>query len=241
MAKFKVGDKVKIKSDISMTRTYNGGCKVTKEMLDKIGAIETIKYVNAHLLNGEARYTITNSGYFWTDDMLERVEDTMKYKVGDKVRVREDLIVDKDYGEECFVRGMVIMKGKEVTIEAAYDDVKKYRIKECGFNWTEEMFEDARPSLKGKIVEVAVGYTYFMLTETMGVRETAHAGNIRWTSTTGFYPVKIWEVNASLVGDLSKLCTAKGELIWEEEKKKKEMTVAEIEKALGYSVKIIKE
>lgn len=241
MAKFKAGDKVRIKSNISIAKTYNGGCWVTEEMFDKIGDIEIIESVEAHRTTGEARYSITNSDYYWTDDMLERVEDTMKYKVGDKVRVREDLIVDRIYGEDCFVSGMVIMKGKEVTIDAVHDDVKKYHIKECGFSWTEEMFEDIRPSLKGKIVEVAAGYTYYMLTEAMGVRETGHAGNIRWTSKTGFRPVKIWEVNAGLVGNLSNLCTAKGELIWEEEKEKKEMTVAEIEKALGYSVKIIKE
>ena len=31
----------------------------------------------------------------------------MKYKVGDKVRVRKDLIVDKEYGNESFVSGNI--------------------------------------------------------------------------------------------------------------------------------------
>ena len=240
MAKFKTGDKVRIKRNISTTKTYNGGCNVTKEMIDKIGDIETIEFVHYHTTNGEARYSISNSDYFWTDDMLERVENTMKYKVGDKVRARKDLIVDETYGEDSFVLGMKNMLGKTVTIDIVDEKNKKYRIRECTFNWTDEMFEDAKPSLKGKIVEVAAGYTYYMVTETTGVRESSHASGIAW-SDTSFCPVKVWEINMRYVGKLSDLCTAKGELIWEKEEKKKEMTVAEIEKALGHSVKIVKE
>ena len=248
MAKFEVGDKVRIKSNISTSKKYNGGCCVTEEMFDKIGDIETIKHVSAHMGNGQARYTITNSDYFWTDDMLERVESSMKYKVGDKVRVREDLVVDKIYGEDCFVSGMVAMKGKEVTIDAVHDDVEKYRIKECGFHWTEEMFEENgdKPSLKGKIVEVAAGYTYYMITETKGLREGYHATGVSWSATNDFYPVRVWEVDGGKARNLENLCEeAKGELIWEKEVEKivekVEMTVAEIEAKLGYSVKIVKE
>ena len=39
MAKFEVGDKVKIKSNISTSKRYNGGCCVTKEMFDKISRL----------------------------------------------------------------------------------------------------------------------------------------------------------------------------------------------------------
>ena len=243
MAKFEVGDKVRIKSNISTSKKYNGGCCVTEEMFDKIGDIETIKHVSAHMGNGQARYIITNSAYFWTDDMLERVEDTMKYKVGDKVRVREDLVVDKEYGNDCFVIGMKGMLGKTVTIDSVNEGAEVYRIKECGFHWTEEMFEENgdKPSLKGKIVEVAAGYTYYMITETKGLRAVSHATGIRWSTETAFHPIKVWEVNPEKAHALDDLCIAKGELIWEKEAEKVEMTVAEIEKALGYSVKIIKE
>ena len=244
MAKFEVGDKVRIKSNISTSKKYNGGCRVTEEMFDKIGDIETIKHVGAHMGNGEARYTISNSDYFWTDDMLERVENSMKYKVGDKVKIRENLVVDKRYGNEDFVSGMIHMRGKEATISEVYKGVKLYRIKECDYSWTDEMFEENgdKPSLKGKIVEVAAGYTYYMITETRGLRKGYHATNILWSSTTDFYPVKVWEVNEKKAIDLEGLCEeAKGELIWEKESEKVEMTVAEIEAKLGYSVKIVKE
>ena len=244
MAKFEVGDKVRIKSNISTSKKYNGGCCVTKEMFDKIGDIETIKYVGAHMGNGEARYTITYSDYFWTDDMLERVEDTMKYKVGDKVRVRKDLVVDKEYGNDSFVIGMKSMLGKTVTINSVNEESETYHIRECGFNWTEEMFEENgdKLSLKGMIVEVEAGYTYYMITETRGLRKGYHATGIEWSATNGFCPVKVWEVNDRKANNLENLCEeAKGELIWEKEAEKVEMTVAEIEAKLGYSVKIVKE
>lgn len=244
MAKFEVGDKVRIKSNISISKKYNGGCCVTEEMFDKIGDIETIKHVGAHMGNGQARYTITNSDYFWTDDMLERVENTMKYKVGDKVRVRKDLIVNEVYGNESFVIGMKDMRGKVATITEVHESVELYRIKECGYSWAEEMFEENgdKPSLKGKIVEVAAGYTYYMITETRGLREGYHATGVSWSATNDFYPVRVWEVDGGKARNLEHLCEeAKGELIWEKETKKVEMTVAEIEAKLGYSVKIVKE
>lgn len=70
----------------------------------------------------------------------------MKYNVGDKVRVRKDLradwckvyrMEDKSFGD-TFVSGMAHLVGKVVTIKTAD---KKYRIEECGYNWTDEMFE----------------------------------------------------------------------------------------------------
>lgn len=64
----------------------------------------------------------------------------MKYKVGDKVRVREDLEVDEWYGREVFVSKMMLLKGKEVTI-SYIDSYGYYRVKEDSENlrWTEEM------------------------------------------------------------------------------------------------------
>lgn len=75
----------------------------------------------------------------------------MKYKVGDKVRVRKDLktgeryySADKGYSDQAAPQ-MLKMAGKEVTISYAYGEC--YRIKECDWNWTDEMFEDV-PAFK---------------------------------------------------------------------------------------------
>lgn len=67
----------------------------------------------------------------------------MRYKVGDKVRVRKDLVVDKDYGTQFFVDGMRKFKGKIVNIKRVEDSF--YRIEEdeivYSYNWTDEMLE----------------------------------------------------------------------------------------------------
>ena len=64
----------------------------------------------------------------------------MKYKIGDKVRVREDLVVGQWYGEDTFASAMAPFKGKIVTIsniESCF-----YRLKEDSdrWSWTKEMF-----------------------------------------------------------------------------------------------------
>ena len=39
-----------------------------------------------------------------------------KYKIGDKVRLRDNLEVEKKYGELFFISSMNSLKGKELTI-----------------------------------------------------------------------------------------------------------------------------
>ena len=67
----------------------------------------------------------------------------MRYKVGDKVKVRKDLAVDKDYDGYAFVSSMEEFKGKIVTIESVDGD--HYHIEEdkfeFKFGWVDEMLE----------------------------------------------------------------------------------------------------
>ena len=64
-------------------------------------------------------------------------------KVGDKVRIREDLIVGSNYGGEMFCGGyMESLKGRIATIVEVYDCLSyDIDIDEDGWMWTEEMFE----------------------------------------------------------------------------------------------------
>ena len=65
----------------------------------------------------------------------------MKYKIGDKVRVRKDLKFNLNYGDDVFVTGMEKFKGKIVTINHITNE--KYCIMEDKnkYSWTDEMFE----------------------------------------------------------------------------------------------------
>lgn len=63
-------------------------------------------------------------------------------KVGDKVRVREDLIACSYYGGEMFCSGyMESLKGRIATIVEAYDLFYDIDIDREGWMWSEEMFE----------------------------------------------------------------------------------------------------
>lgn len=68
----------------------------------------------------------------------------MKFKVGDRVRVRNDLIENKEYymkdrrSSNSVVDDMLKLRGRVVTIKYAQF---QYQIEEYGFNWTDEMFE----------------------------------------------------------------------------------------------------
>ena len=71
----------------------------------------------------------------------------MKYKVGDRVKIREDLVVGNTYGAEVFVKDMEHYKGNMATISAICGDTYRINIDnddipERYWHWTDEMFED---------------------------------------------------------------------------------------------------
>lgn len=67
------------------------------------------------------------------------------FRPGDVVTVRGDLKLNNEYWmdghkkSDSFVRGMRDFLGKIVTIKAI-NSAGKYNIRECAFNWTDEMF-----------------------------------------------------------------------------------------------------
>lgn len=68
----------------------------------------------------------------------------MKYKVGDKVIVRSDLINGEIYGEYILLSEMHKLRGKTATIEEVRKgDLPSYKIEECRHPFfTDEMFLD---------------------------------------------------------------------------------------------------
>lgn len=65
----------------------------------------------------------------------------MKYKVGDKVRVRRDLQIRTNYGDYMFVSGMDDYKGSVVTISDVFSNVYYIKEDKGKWGWTDELFE----------------------------------------------------------------------------------------------------
>lgn len=83
----------------------------------------------------------------------------MKFKVGDRVRVREDLVAHKTYHSgdketwEVALPSMIKMRGQIVTIKKVYSD-STYLVEEDNHFWIDEMFEDALEFKVGDRVKV---------------------------------------------------------------------------------------
>lgn len=69
----------------------------------------------------------------------------MKYKVGDRVRVRSDLEGNKEYGGWYTLEGMVKMRGEIVTIRGVGSSA--YELEENDLMWTDEMLEPVEEEL----------------------------------------------------------------------------------------------
>lgn len=63
----------------------------------------------------------------------------MKFKVGDRVRIRTDLKIFEKYGSQYFVRNMNQHKGEIAIITRVFDDY--YFINLDSFYWTDEMLK----------------------------------------------------------------------------------------------------
>ena len=75
----------------------------------------------------------------------------MKYKVGDKVRVRKDLEPGNYYGKAFYISSMDEFKGGKYVITRIWDQC--YQIDNFGYWWSEEMLESVDDE---KVLEYAL-------------------------------------------------------------------------------------
>ena len=71
----------------------------------------------------------------------------MMFKPGDKVKLRDDLVVGREYGELTFLRGMDEISGRTLTISYTEDDRYCY-LKESGYCYTVDMLEPAEEEME---------------------------------------------------------------------------------------------
>ena len=131
---YKVGDVVRIKYNLQEGEKY-GLCKVTKNMLDYRGTLQTIKYIDP---DGDLCLD-DNTPCVWDEDMVELVKvkddleepiridetkevDDMEYKVGDVVKIKESIQEGKKYGTCDVIDDMLKYKGTVHAIEYIDDD-----------------------------------------------------------------------------------------------------------------------
>jgi hypothetical protein len=92
-------------------------------------------------------YDITDSDHLTLVWERKEVKKELKYKVGDRVRVRTDLETTRLYGDIGVINHMMSDLGKTLTISSLeetdfYDGYcPHYHVKENQWNWTDEMFE----------------------------------------------------------------------------------------------------
>ena len=75
----------------------------------------------------------------------------MKYKIGDKVRVKKDLEPGNFYGKDYYISSMDKFKGEKCVITEIWD--QSYQINDFGYWWSEEMFESVDDE---KVLEYAL-------------------------------------------------------------------------------------
>lgn len=170
----------------------------------------------------------------------------MKFKVGNKVRIRKDLKKGDNF--KIYVSdNMEELAGKIATITKAWEDNgERYLIKEDPYiyTWTEDMFEGFIKPTKEKLFKMPAGTKIITDDEKNNTfifdGVDSFYGNTRYlkddeidedlTVTDEYCGTRIMEIQEPTY-----------QTIYREEKEVKEMTIAKIEKELGYPIKVVKE
>ena len=166
----------------------------------------------------------------------------MKYKVGDKVRIRSDLketMNNAIYGISVNSE-MVKLAGKMVTIKDIINE-KIYTIKEYDFAWTDKIFVSIENPGKVTLLNMPVGTKII----TDKGKELVYDGECFSDKDDVIMDTMI-DDDLNLIYDdmdygtkIIEILEPEYRTVWKEEVKK--MTLKEIEKELGYPIEIVEE
>ena len=121
-----------------------------------------------------------------------------KFQIGDKVRLRDDLELGRDYGEITFLRKMKDLQGKELIV----NDISlqgNYTLNESDFLYSEEMLENVNITDDSDLLEFALDKLNMTKEE---LREECNRNKINVkTLITPIGQIKLIEKLRKLYGD----------------------------------------
>lgn len=169
-----------------------------------------------------------------------------EFNVGDIVRVRKDLVEGRTYKGTYFAVGMGQYAGKTFKIVNKYFGTGKmrYNLENCGsWNFIEEMLEPVEITLNdlqfADVLTIRNGERYVYVDRYMYGESDDYSCDCCKLEEN--YNNDLTSEDGDEDCDIVKV-ERKGEVIFERvEETKREMTIEEIEKELGYSIKIVKE
>ena len=172
----------------------------------------------------------------------------MKFKIGDKVRIRKDLKEGDRFG--IYVTDeMEELAGEIVTITQVNKSLVgvKYAIdKDDGsYSWTEDMFESSVKPSKEELFKMPLGTIIKTDRDYNNVFVKVGENDFCNDNADHIFQCHVEEdltINCNRFGTkIIEIQEPTYETIYKADKEVKEMTMAELEKELGYPVKIIKE
>lgn len=246
MSKFKIGDKVRFIGDIKKHEQYDNNDNYIGDFIKQYDSF-TIK-------NFTGLYYELKENPFWSFDENELELVKTKYKIGDKVKVREDLICGVDYGIETFVDEMEKYKGKITQIKKVFSD-GEYWLKDCNGWWfADEMLEPVldNPILDNPIKEFTIddledaplgtkitidNKKEFVKIDNKNFEDAEHCLSIGEEILNDL----TLEEEYSFIGyKITKVEIPEYQTIYVDNTKKK-MTLKEIEEKLGYEIELVEE
>lgn len=91
----------------------------------------------------------------------------MKFKVGDLVRVKTDLEIDKEYGNDVFISPMAKYRGNTYKVEKL--EYGCYTLSDIPWHWTDEMLEPVAICLRERVVHIPTSYEKLFLTDKFSI------------------------------------------------------------------------
>ena len=125
---FELGDYVLVKKGLITGNTYDGIV-----LLDSMNYPDKVFKIARRLW--DRKWEIGEKGFIYSEDMIEPY---IPSKAGEKIKIRDDLVVNCWYGENVFVKKMKGYLGKELTVTSFCDNID-YTVKEACYSFTPEM------------------------------------------------------------------------------------------------------